>query len=112
MIEHYAGSFPTWLAPIQVELIPVADRHLNYAYELETKLKVDNIRTEVDARPERINQKIRQAQLNKVPYMIIIGDKEVHDKTVSIRLRSGEQLPPQSLESFKKTINDIICNKS
>jgi len=112
LIEHYGGAFPVWLAPLQAELIPVADRHLDYAYGLEAKLKADKIRAEVDARPERINQKIRQAQLNKIPYMIVVGDKEVSDSTVSVRLRSGEQLPPQSFDSFKETINSIINSKS
>jgi len=111
LIEHYGGAFPVWLAPLQVRVIPVADRHLDYAYKLEAELKSDGIRVEVDARSERINLKIRQAQLDKIPYMLIVGDKEVAAATVSIRLRSGEQLTAQSLDSFKETIRMAIANK-
>jgi len=112
LIEHYGGSFPAWLAPVQVELIPVADRHLDYAYKVEALLKAEKIRTEVDDRPERINQKIRQAQLNKVPYMVILGDKEIADATVSVRLRNGEQLPSESIDSFIEKIKCVISDKS
>jgi len=111
LIEHYGGTFPIWLAPVQASIIPVADRHLDYAHELETKLKAEGIRAEVDGRSERINQKIRQAQLDKIPYMLIVGDKEVTDSTISIRLRSGEQLADQSFDSFKETITTAIANK-
>jgi len=111
LIEHYSGAFPVWLAPVQVMVIPVADRHLDYACELETELKGDRVRVEVDARSERINLKIRQAQLGKVPYMLVVGDKEVATATVSVRLRSGEQLAPQSLDSFKKTISAAIAGR-
>jgi len=111
LIEHYGGAFPVWLAPLQVVIIPVADRHLDYAHKLEAELKGEGIRVEVDARSERINLKIRQAQLNKVPYMLVVGDKEVAAATVSVRLRSEEQLPPQSFDSFKETVNRAISGK-
>ena len=111
LIEHYGGAFPAWLAPVQVVVIPVADRHLDYAHSLEAELKNDGVRVEVDARSERVNLKIRQAQLDKVPYMLVVGDKEVATSTVSVRLRSGEQLPSQSLDSFKKTVTIAIANK-
>ncbi len=111
IIEHYGGAFPVWLAPVQVAVIPVADRHLEYAYGLKTELSSGGIRVEVDARSERLNQKIRQAQLNKVPYMLIVGDKEVESSTVSVRLRSGEQLAPQSIESFKKVVSALIVDR-
>jgi len=104
LIEHYGGAFPVWLAPLQVEIIPVADRHLDYAFELANKLKAERIRVEVDSRSERINLKIRQAQLEKIPYMLIVGDKEAANATVSVRLRSGEQLNDQALDSFKKAV--------
>ncbi|MFC1990535.1 threonine--tRNA ligase [Chloroflexota bacterium] len=112
LIEHYGGAFPVWLAPVQAKIIPVADRHLDYAYEMETKLKAESIRAEVDARSERVNQKIRQAQLEKTPYMLIVGDKEIANSTVSIRLRSGEQLNDQPLDSFKETIKTAIASKA
>ncbi len=92
LIEHYGGAFPVWLAPLQVIVIPVADRHLDYAYKLETELKSVGVRAGVDARSETVNLKIRQAQLNKIPYMLVVGDKEVAASTVSVRLRSEKQL--------------------
>ncbi len=82
----------------------MADRHNEYAHKLEADLKNERIRAEVDDRPERINSKIRQGQLDKVPYMLIVGDKEVADSTVSVRLRSGKQLPAQPFDSFKETV--------
>jgi len=83
LIEHYGGAFPVWLAPLQVKIIPVADRHLDYAHKLEVELKTEGVRAEVDTRSERVNLKIRQAQLEKTPYMLIVGDKEVTGATVS-----------------------------
>ncbi|MFC2010172.1 threonine--tRNA ligase [Chloroflexota bacterium] len=112
LIEHYAGAFPVWLAPVQVMLIQVADRHLDYAQQMEQRLRSEDIRVKVDTRSERINLKIRQAQLEKVPYMLVVGDKEIADSTVSVRLRSGEQLPPQSLDSFIKSTRTIIENRT
>jgi len=112
LIEHYAGAFPVWLAPVQAIVIPVADRHLDYAYKLEAELKSEGIRVEVDARSERINLKIRQAQLAKIPYMLVVGDKEVAASTVSVRLRNTEQLATQSLDNFKETIRMAIKDKS
>ena len=111
LIEHYGGAFPVWLAPFQVMVIPVADRHLDYAYKLESQLRNERIRVGVDARSERVNLKIRQAQLDKVPYMLVVGDKEVANSTVSVRLRSGEQLPPQPFDSFKETVTTAITDK-
>jgi threonyl-tRNA synthetase len=111
LVEHYGGAFPVWLAPVQAIVIPVADRHLDYAYRLETELKSEEIRAEVDARSERVNLKIRQAQLAKVPYMLVVGDKEVSASTVSVRLRSTEQLATQSIDSFKKTIRKALKDK-
>ncbi|MFC1900642.1 threonine--tRNA ligase, partial [Chloroflexota bacterium] len=112
LIEHYAGAFPVWLAPVQAVVIPVADRHNAYAGKIEKALKEADIRVNVDVRSERINQKIRQAQLEKIPYMIVVGDKEEADSTLSVRLRTGEQLPTQSAESFIESITRIISEKS
>jgi len=100
LIEHYGGAFPVWLAPTQAVVIPIADRHLDYARQVEAKLKEKGLRVQVDERPERINLKIRQAQLDKVPYMLIVGDKEVAASGVSIRLRSGEDLGLQPLNKL------------
>ena len=111
LIEHYGGAFPLWIAPVQVVIIPVADRHLDYARELETKLRKKGIRVNVDARSERMNLKIRQAQLDKVPYMLVVGDNEMSASTVSVRFQGGEQLSSQSLDSFIKTVTKNIKNR-
>jgi len=112
LIEHYGGAFPVWLAPVQVMVIPVADRHLDYARKLADELRNVNVRTAVDDRSERVNFKIRQAQLDKIPYMLIIGDKEVASATVAVRLRSGEQAAAQSFDSFKGSITKAIVDKA
>jgi len=111
LIEHYGGAFPVWLAPVQVRVIPIADRHLDYAYKLQAELKGRGVRVEVDDRSERINLKIRQAQLDKIPYMLVVGDKEVAGNSVSTRLRNGEQISGQSFDSFLETISKDIADK-
>ncbi len=112
LIEHYAGAFPVWLAPVQVMVIPVADRHLDYARKLEADLRNEGIRVKVDARSESVNFKIRQAQLEKVPYMLVVGDKEVAALSISVRLRTGEQLAAQTFSSFKELVKTAISNKT
>jgi threonyl-tRNA synthetase len=111
LIEQYAGAFPAWLAPVQVNIIPIADRHMEYAKELYNSLIDADIRAYLDDRSERMNLKIREAQLNKVPYMFIIGDKEVGSSSVSVRLRTGEDLGIQSKEEIIKRIKKIIDSK-
>jgi threonyl-tRNA synthetase len=108
LIEQYAGAFPAWLAPVQVVVIPIADRHLDYAKGLHRSLVNEEIRSSVDERSERMNLKIREAQLNKVPYMVIIGDKEMENGTVSVRLRSGEDLGAMAPAEFVKRIKDRV----
>ena len=100
LIEHYAGAFPIWLAPVQAVLIPIADRHLDYAYEVQKKLKAAGLRANVDERSERMNAKIRDAQKQKVPYMLVVGDKEAESGQVALRLRSGENPGAVSVEDF------------
>jgi len=112
LIEHYGGAFPVWLAPVQIKIVPVADRHLDYAGKLTEKFREADIRTEVDSRSERMNLKIRQAQIEKVPYILIIGDKEVSGATVSVRLRSGEQINDQPLDSFMATVGEAIASRT
>jgi len=111
LIEHYGGAFPLWLSPLQVMIIPIADRHLDYAHQLEVKLKSEGVRAKVDTRSERVNLKIRQAQMEKVPYMLIVGDREVADSTVSVRLRSGEQAAAQSFDGFKESVKAAIASR-
>jgi len=108
LIEHYAGAFPTWLAPIQVKVIPIADRHNEYAKEVAAELRNAGIRIEVDTRTKSTNYKIRDAQMQKVPYMAIVGDKEIDAKTVSIRLRTGENLYGIKLNSFIARLTEEI----
>jgi threonyl-tRNA synthetase len=102
LTEHYAGAFPVWLQPVQVQLIPIADRHLEYAEQVATELREAGLRVEVDARREKINAKIRDAQLQKIPYMLVIGDKEVNTNAVSVRLRTEENLGAMVIEDFKQ----------
>lgn len=100
LIEKYAGAFPLWLAPVQVKLLPIADRHLDYIYEVKKVLEQKGMRVEVDDRNEKIGYKIRSAQMEKVPYMIVVGDKDVENNTVSIRHRSGGDLGSMELRAF------------
>jgi threonyl-tRNA synthetase len=112
LIEHYGGAFPVWLAPVQAMVIPVADRHLDYARKLEAELKSGGVRVEVDARSETVNLKIRQAQLDKIPYMLVVGDREAAESSISARLRTGEQLTSQPFDSFKQSIREVIVNRA
>ena len=100
LIEHFAGAFPTWLAPVQVVIIPIADRHFNYAHRIHEQLQAVGLRSEVDDRGERMNAKIRDAQNQKIPYMLVVGDREVEQETVSVRLRSEENLGGMSVQAF------------
>ena len=108
LIEHYGGAFPVWLSPIQVVIIPIADRHLSYAQEVASELRAEGLRVELDDRRERMNLKIREAQVQKVPYMVIIGDREVQSSTLTVRLRTGENLTSQMLSNFKERIKNAI----
>ncbi|HEX9897276.1 MAG TPA: threonine--tRNA ligase [Dehalococcoidales bacterium] len=111
LIERYAGAFPVWLSPVQAMIIPISDQHLDYARKVEAELKENDIRVQVDDRNERMNQKIREAQLEKIPYMLVVGNKEAETGTVSVRLRTGEQLPPLSLGEFKSKIKQVIAER-
>jgi threonyl-tRNA synthetase len=112
LLEHYAGAFPAWLAPVQVMLIPVSDRHLAYAHEVAAQLSSLDLRVEVDTRNERMNAKVRDAQLQKIPYMLVVGDKEAAEKAVSVRLRTNENLGVTPLANFVECITEIIKTKS
>jgi threonyl-tRNA synthetase len=100
LIEHFAGAFPVWLAPVQAVLIPIADRHYDYAHQVADKLGEVGLRVEVDERGERMNAKIRDAQNQKIPYMLVIGDREVEAESVSVRLRSEENLGAMKISEF------------
>ncbi|MBQ6998193.1 MAG: threonine--tRNA ligase [Clostridia bacterium] len=111
LIEKYAGAFPTWLSPTQVQIIPVSERHFEYAKELESKLANALVRVETDMRNEKLGYKIREAQLSKVPYMLIVGDKEVESGEVSVRSRKDGDLGSKTIEAFIADIRNEIDNK-
>ncbi|MGW8249728.1 MAG: threonine--tRNA ligase [Anaerolineales bacterium] len=100
LIEHYAGAFPLWLAPIQAMLVPIADRHIPYARRVAEHLKAAGMRVEVDERGERMNAKIRDAQNQKIPYMLVVGDREEEQGMVALRLRTGENPGPMSMDAL------------
>lgn len=111
LIEHYGGAFPAWLSPVQVELIPIADRHIDYAYEVAEQLKENNIRCHVNAGSDRMNAKIRDAQKQKIPYMLVLGDKEMEDKAVALRLRSGENPGAMPISDFIAFVKQQVADK-
>jgi threonyl-tRNA synthetase len=112
LIEHYAGAFPAWLAPIQAVVIPIADRHVDYARHVQARLRQAGLRAEVDERGERMNAKIRDAQMKKVPYMLVTGDREVEAQAVAVRLRSGEDLGGMGLESFVTRLREEVSGRA
>ena len=111
LIEHYAGAFPTWLAPVQAVVIPIADRHLDFANSVSDRLRESDIRVDVDGRSERMNAKIRHAQLNKVPFMLVVGDKEIDSDSVSVRLRDGQDLGPKPVVEVMGLIQEAINSR-
>ncbi|MCI5837573.1 MAG: threonine--tRNA ligase [Veillonellaceae bacterium] len=111
LIEHYAGKFPAWLAPVQVQLIPVTERHLAYAQQVRDELKAAGIRVQIDERNEKLGYKIRGAQLQKVPYMLILGDKEMEAGTVSVRRRDGEETPGVAVADFTADLAAEIAER-
>jgi threonyl-tRNA synthetase len=112
LTEHYGGAFPVWLSPVQAIIIPIADRHIDYARKIEDDFGAEGIRVRIDDRSERMNLKIREAQLEKVPYMLIIGDKEMDSSSASLRLKSGKDLGLETLVEVKSRIKTAIEAKS
>jgi threonyl-tRNA synthetase len=112
LIEHYAGAFPVWLAPVQIKVLTIAERHADYAISLSEALKAEGIRTELDLENEKIGYKIRSATVMKVPYLFIIGDKEVSEKKITVRKRTGENIGPFTVDEFIGIIRDKIKTKS
>jgi threonyl-tRNA synthetase len=111
LIEHYGGAFPAWLAPVQAVLIPIADRHNAYAQDVATQLKAAGLRVEVNDSSDRMQAKIRDAQLQKVPYMLVIGDREIQNGAVAVRLRSGEDLGAQPVSDFVAMAQAAVADK-
>ena len=112
LIEHYGGAFPVWLCPVQAVLIPIADRHVEYCQQIADRLKKAGLRVEVDAGSERMGNKIRLAQKQKIPYMLIVGDNEVEGQQVSVRLRNGEDLGAQTVDAFEAMAREDVASKA
>jgi len=112
LIEHYAGAFPLWLAPVQVTVLPIADRHLPYAASVRDRLAAAGLRVDVDERYEKIGYKIREAQLQKIPYMLVVGDKEAAEGTVSVRARTGGDRGSSTLDEFLRATTSEVSRKA
>ena len=111
LIEHFAGAFPLWLAPIQATVLPIADRHLDFARSVRARLQENGLRADLDERQEKIGYKIREAQLQKVPYMLVVGDREAAEGTVSVRTRTGGDQGASSIEGFVASAREEIASK-
>jgi len=112
LIEEYKGAFPTWLAPVQVQIIPVSDVHSDYAKQVQETLQRENVRVEIDSRDEKLGYKIREAQIQKIPFMLVVGDKEVESNTVNIRKYGEKQSVSKPLDEFVADITEIIRNRT
>jgi threonyl-tRNA synthetase len=112
LIEHYAGNFPVWLSPEQVRIIPITDAHHEYAVNLERRLKDAGVRVSADLGTERMNAKIRSAQLMKVPYMLVVGDREKEENTVSLRKRDGSRQNGMPVTEFVAMVQERISSRS
>ncbi|MEI3362665.1 MAG: threonine--tRNA ligase [Oscillospiraceae bacterium] len=110
--EHFAGAFPSWLSPVQVKVLPITDRAAGYAKELQEALDARGFRVEVDGRNEKVGKKIREATMEKVPYMLVVGDRDMENGTVSVRHRSGEDLGAMSLEDFIKLLDHEVQTRA
>ena len=111
LVEHYAGAFPLWLAPVQVTIIPIADRHLEYAEQAARRLKAAGLRVDVDGRREKINSKIRDAQMQKVPYMLVVGDREIEADSAAVRSRTEGDLGPKPMAEIEDMLLQQVKNK-
>jgi threonyl-tRNA synthetase len=112
LIEHLSGAFPLWMAPVQAVVVPIADRHISFCDEVAAKLKAQGIRAHVDNSNDRMNAKIRQAQLQKVPYMLVAGDQEIEAGTVAVRTRTGENLDPMTVDEIVAKFTTQIAERS
>ena len=112
LIEHYAGAFPAWLAPLQARCIPIADRHLEWAEQVAAELRAAGLRVDVDDGNERMQAKIRNGQRAKIPYLLVIGDREAESRTVAVRLRNGEDLGAIPLPQFQTTLSEAVTSRA
>ena len=106
LLEHYAGRLPLWLAPVQVKVLPIADRHIDYAQAVAAKLRVAGVRVELDERSERLPAKIRDAQVEQIPLMLIVGDEEIESETVSLRRREDNKQESTTVDAIVKLVAD------
>ena len=106
--EHFAGAFPTWLSPVQATVLPITDRSAEWAKEVLAKLEQSGVRAEIDLRNEKIGYKIREAQMQKIPYMLVVGDKEAESGSVAVRTRTGEDLGAMPLDEFLAKVGKEI----
>jgi threonyl-tRNA synthetase len=111
LIEHHAGVFPLWIAPVQAVVLPIADRHAEYARSVAARLQAAGLRTEVDERQEKINLKIREAELQKVPFMLVVGDREAAEEKVAVRRHGMKDEGPQPLDRFIERAQEEVANK-
>ena len=111
LIEKYAGAFPTWLSPVQAKVLPLSDKYNEYAESIVSELKAYGVRIEGDYRAEKLGYKIREARLERTPYILVVGEKEMNDKTVSVRSRKNDDEGSISYEDFKARILKEIANK-
>jgi len=111
LIEHYAGAFPVWLSPVQASVLPISENYVDYALQVAKRLKTEGIRTEVDDRNEKIGYKIRQAQLQKTPYMLVVGEKEEQNGTVAVRRRAGGEQGTLSVDEFIAQVKKEVAER-
>ena len=112
LIENYAGAFPVWLAPVQIKILPITDKHQDYAFELKKKMFDLGLRVEVDDRSEKVGYKIRESQVKKVPYTLVVGDQEMADKTVNVRKYGEKDSQSMNVDAFIKEVQEKIATKA
>ncbi|MEK7198651.1 MAG: His/Gly/Thr/Pro-type tRNA ligase C-terminal domain-containing protein, partial [Bacteroidota bacterium] len=111
LLEHYAGNFPVWLAPLQVKILPVSDKFMDYAELVRKQLRKAGVRVEIDDRQEKVGKKIRDTELLKVPYMLVVGEKEMNENKLSVRRHGKGDLGTQEISAFISNITDEIENR-
>jgi threonyl-tRNA synthetase len=111
LLEHHGGALPVWLSPVQAVVIPIADRHLEYGRRVQQRLRDAGLRVDIDSGVERMNAKIRNAQMQKVPFMLVVGDREQEQEGVSVRLRSGEDLKTKPVQEFLRIAQEAVESK-
>ena len=112
LIEHYAGAFPVWLAPVQTVVLPITDRQLEYAKTVQARLEQAGLRSHLDDRKEKVNLKIRDAQMQKVPYMLVVGDREAESQSVSVRHRKHGDLGAKPFDQFVEEVRALVASKN